>query len=131
MAESLDADAGKGLKALGLNCTLKKSPEESNTEALMRKVTGLLEDHGVETEIIRPVDYAIRFGVTSDEGDGDEWPRVLDKVKTADILLLGMSIWFGTARASARWSSSGSTGPTRNETRTGSTRSTTRSPASR
>ena len=26
MAESLSADAGKGLKALGVNCTLKKSP---------------------------------------------------------------------------------------------------------
>jgi multimeric flavodoxin WrbA len=83
------------LKALGLNCTLKASPEESNTEALMRRVFDLLEDHHVETEIIRPVDYAIKFGVTSDEGDGDEWPQVLDKIKAADILLMGMSIWFG------------------------------------
>ena len=57
MAESLDADAGKGLKALGVNCTLKKSPETSNTEALMNRVLGLLAEHGVETEILRPVDY--------------------------------------------------------------------------
>ena len=40
------------LKALGLNCPLKASPEESNTESLMRRVLDLLEDHGVETEII-------------------------------------------------------------------------------
>lgn len=33
MAEELSADAGKGLAALGINCTLKRSPETSNTEA--------------------------------------------------------------------------------------------------
>ena len=57
MAESLAADAGAGLKALGVNCTLKKSPEASNTEALMNRVLGILAEHGVETEILRPVDY--------------------------------------------------------------------------
>ena len=95
MAEKLDDDAGKGLKALGLNCTLKKSPERSHTEALMNRVLGLLGEHGVETEILRPVDYDVRFGVSSDEGDGDEWPQILEKVLAADILLMGMSIWFG------------------------------------
>jgi multimeric flavodoxin WrbA len=91
----LDADAGAGITALGLNCTLKRSPERSHTEALMDRVLGFLRDHGVETERIRPVDYAIKFGVTSDEGEGDEWPQVLEKVKAADILLVGTSIWFG------------------------------------
>ena len=94
MAE-LGADAGAGLVALGLNCTLKTTPEVSNTEALMNVVLAILGEHGVETALIRPVDYAIKFGVTSDEGDGDEWPQVLDKIKAADILLMGMSIWFG------------------------------------
>jgi multimeric flavodoxin WrbA len=95
MAEELAADAGAGLKALGVNCTLKKSPERSHTEALMNRVLGILGEHGVETEILRPVDYDVKFGVSSDEGDGDEWPQILDKVKAADILLMGMSIWFG------------------------------------
>ena len=91
----LPADAGAGLKALGINCTLKKSPEVSNTEALMKQVLAILEEHGVETELLRPVDYAIKFGVSSDEGDGDEWPQILEKIKEAEILLMGMSIWFG------------------------------------
>jgi len=95
MAESLSADAGAGLKALGINCTLKRSPEISNTEALMNRVLEILGEHGVETEILRPVDYEIKFGVSSDEGDGDEWPGILEKIKGADILLMGMSIWFG------------------------------------
>jgi multimeric flavodoxin WrbA len=95
----LEADAGAGINALGLNCTLKKSPEVSNTEALMNRVLGILTEHGTETELIRPVDYAIKFGVSSDEGNGDEWPQILDKIKAADILLIGTSIWFGHRNA--------------------------------
>ena len=102
MSNELDADYGNGLSALGLNCTLKRSPERSNTEALMNRVLGLLEEHGVETEILRPVDYAIKFGVSSDEGEGDEWPQVLEKVKSADIILMGMSIWFGVRSSVAQ-----------------------------
>jgi NADPH-dependent FMN reductase len=117
MAESLGPDAGTGLTALGINCTLKKSPETSNTEALMNRVLGILREHGVETEILRPVDYEIKFGVSSDEGDGDEWPQILEKIKAADILLIGMSIW------------SGSTAPTTSATTPASTPFTTRWPA--
>ena len=83
------------LKAVLLNCTLKKSPEVSNTEALMRKVIEHFDALGVESELIRPVDYRIPFGVESDMGDGDEWPRILEKALAADILVMGMSIWFG------------------------------------
>ena len=34
----------------------------------------------VETEVVRITDYNVRFGVSSDEGEGDEWPRILEKV---------------------------------------------------
>ena len=83
------------LKALFLNCTLKKSPAESNTEALCRKVIGWFDTMDVESEIVRVVDHRIPFGVTSDEGEGDEWPAILEKVKAADILVLATPIWFG------------------------------------
>ena len=46
----------------------------------MNRVLGLLAEHGVETEILRPVDYDMKFGVSSDEGDGDEWPQILEKL---------------------------------------------------
>ncbi|ADE16004.1 BRAMP protein [Nitrosococcus halophilus Nc 4] len=78
--------------ALVLNCTLKKSPEISHTEALIRKVTELMEPLGVEAEILRPVDYSICFGVSSDEGEGDQWPQILNKVKAADILIIGTNL---------------------------------------
>src|SRR3954452_11768694 len=83
------------LKAVLLNCTLKKSPAASNTEALMRKVIEVLESLDVDCELIRVVDHNIPFGVESDLGDGDEWPVILEKILAADILIMGMSIWFG------------------------------------
>jgi multimeric flavodoxin WrbA len=83
------------LNAVLLNCTLKKSPEVSNTQALMDIVSGHLAELGVDCEVIRPVDHRIPFGVVSDMGEGDEWPRILDRILAADILIIGTSIWFG------------------------------------
>ncbi|MDJ0949689.1 MAG: flavodoxin family protein [Alphaproteobacteria bacterium] len=90
------------LNAIVLNCTLKRSPAPSHTEALIRKVTGLMAPLGVESEIIRVVDHNIPFGVSSDEGEGDEWPGILAKVKAANILIIGTPIWFGVRSAVAQ-----------------------------
>ena len=83
------------LKAVMLNCTLKYAPEVSNTEALMLKVKAWWDEMGVETEMVRVTDYNVRFGVSSDEGNGDEWPAILEKIKVADIICIGTPIWFG------------------------------------
>ena len=56
------------LKAVILNCTLKKSPEVSNTRALIDKVVCLMNPLGVESEVIRFVYYHVPFGVSSGEG---------------------------------------------------------------
>ena len=90
------------LKAVLLNCTLKKSPAVSNTQALMDIVIGTLESLDVECESIRVVDHNIPFGVSSDEGDGDGWPPILDKILAADILIIGMPIWFGVRSSVAQ-----------------------------
>jgi multimeric flavodoxin WrbA len=83
------------LRAVFLNCTLKRSPAVSNTQALIDKVIEWFDTMNVESEVVRVVDYAVAFGVTSDEGDGDQWPVILDKVKAADIVVIGTPIWFG------------------------------------
>ena len=83
------------LKAVLLNCTLKKSPAVSNTQALMDHVIETLEELDCRCESIRVVDYNVPFGVSSDEGEGDEWPQILDKILPADILIIGTPIWFG------------------------------------
>jgi multimeric flavodoxin WrbA len=83
------------LQAVFLNCTLKSSPEVSNTEALCRQVIRWFDEMDVSSEIVRVVDYNVKFGVTSDEGAGDEWPQILEKVKAADIIVMAAPIWFG------------------------------------
>lgn len=83
------------LKALFLNCTLKRSPDISNTKALIDKAVKLFEEQEVETEVIRIADYNIPVGVSSYEGEGDEWPEILNKIKESDILIMGSPIWFG------------------------------------
>lgn len=90
------------LKALFLNCTLKKSPEVSNTEALINKAVKLYSELGVESEIRRMIDYNIPFGISSDEGEGDEWPEILDKVRACNILIIGTPIWFGVRSSIAQ-----------------------------
>ncbi|MCV7215490.1 flavodoxin family protein [Mycobacterium crocinum] len=85
------------LYALFLNCTLKGSPETSNTEALCNMLIDRLRAHepDIETEIVRVVDYNVKPGVSNDEGDGDEWPLILEKVKRCNILVPAMPIWMG------------------------------------
>ncbi len=87
------------LKALFLNCTLKKSPEQSHTEGLIKQSQAILEANGVQTEVIRPVDHNIAFGVYPDMTEHgwkkDEWPAIQEKVMNADILILGTPIWLG------------------------------------
>ena len=90
------------LKALFLNCTLKKSPEVSNTEALINKAVKLYSELGVKSEILRMIDYNIPFGISSDEGEGDEWPEILDKVRACNILIIGTPIWFGVRSSIAQ-----------------------------
>jgi multimeric flavodoxin WrbA len=51
------------MRALLLNCTLKPSPAESNTEALVRVVMDALASDGIETESVRGVDHDVRPGV--------------------------------------------------------------------
>lgn len=83
------------LRAVFLNCTLKRSPAVSNTEALARKVIEWFDHMDVTSEIVRVVDYHVPFGVSSFEGEGDEWPIILEKIKAADIIVMCTPIWFG------------------------------------
>ncbi len=88
-----------GLKALYFNGTLKKSPEVSNTEGLLRASMELMEKHGVETELIRTIDQDIATGVYPDMREHgwstDEWPEIYKKVQAADILVICGPIWLG------------------------------------
>ncbi len=90
------------LKAIFLNCTLKKSPETSNTEAFIGQAQKIFAGLDVETEVVRVVDHNVKFGNSSDEGDGDDWPNILQKVKESDIMIIATPIWRGDRSAVAK-----------------------------
>jgi multimeric flavodoxin WrbA len=83
------------MKALVLNCTLKASPSRSNTEALADVVVEALEKEGVEITRVRLADHAILPGVSSDEGAGDDWPGIHEKLLGSEILVVATPTWVG------------------------------------
>ena len=91
------------LRAVALNCTLKAGTAESSTDVLLREVLDALRGHGVQTgDPFRVANHDVRPGVTSDEGDGDEWPVLRQAVLDADILVLGTPIWMGQPSSVAK-----------------------------
>lgn len=85
-----------------INCTLKASGA-SSTDAMIAVLKSAFESKGATVaDTIRAAALDIKPGVTSDEGDGDAWPQVRDKILAADILLLGTPIWMGQAGSVAK-----------------------------
>jgi multimeric flavodoxin WrbA len=88
-----------GLKAVFVNCTLKKSPALSHTQGLMEVSTAIMKSEGVAAEVIRLSDFEIPVGVQPDmtkEGElKDDWPKLYKKIMAADILVIGTPIWLG------------------------------------
>jgi multimeric flavodoxin WrbA len=91
------------MKALALNCTLKRSPSESNTAALAQVVLDALSADDVETEMVRVADHVVEPGVVSEPvTDGDEWPALREKVVEADILIIATPTWLGQPSSIAK-----------------------------
>lgn len=87
------------LKALFINCTLKRSPERSHTQGLVDISKAILERNGVTVDVIRAVDHDIAYGVWPDMTKHgwatDDWPGILEKVMDAQILVITSPIWLG------------------------------------
>ncbi len=87
------------LRAVFINCTLKRSPEPSNTEGLADLAMTIMRRTGVEVELIRAIDHEIATGVWPDMSEHgwerDDWPAIFEKVIAADILVLMTPIWLG------------------------------------
>lgn len=88
-------DQMQELKAVFLNCSLKSSDEISNTEGFMNDVQVHYNQLGVASEIVRLADYKIAYGIAGAMGGGDQWPEILEKIKAADIVIIGTPIWLG------------------------------------
>lgn len=88
------ADTTK-LKALVIVCSLKSSDTPSSSELIATHVIDEWKKHNVEAEIIRAVDYDIKPGVEVDMGEGDDWPKIREKMLESDIFMLATPIWVG------------------------------------
>jgi multimeric flavodoxin WrbA len=81
--------------AIAINCTLK-AEGESSTDAMIAVLEKAFAKHDVKiAETIRIAEHDVKPGVTSDEGDGDAWPAIREKILAHDILIFGGPIWMG------------------------------------
>jgi multimeric flavodoxin WrbA len=86
------------LKALFINCSIKKDKTQSHTQLLMNRAAGIMNTEGVNVEHVYALDHPIAFGMIKDgaeDGQADEWPQIQQKIMGADILVLGTPIWLG------------------------------------
>jgi multimeric flavodoxin WrbA len=87
------------LRALFINCTLKRSPELTHTGGLIDISRSIMEKHGVTVDVIRAVDHDIATGVWPDMAEhgwtSDEWPALYERVQHADILVVAGPFWLG------------------------------------
>src|SRR5918999_4784141 len=79
------------LRALFVNCTLKRSPETSHTQGLADISIEIMRRNGVAVDVIRAADHDIATGVwpdmTEHGWERDDWPVLFEQVLAADILV--------------------------------------------
>ncbi len=87
------------LRAVYINCTLKRNPEQSNTQGLMDRSIAVMEANNVAVKTFRLVDHHVATGVwpdmTEHGWERDEWPEIYESVSAADIVVVGTPIWLG------------------------------------
>ena len=87
------------IRAVYINCTLKRPEQSSYTELLMDTSAEIMRKNGVEVDVIRPTAHQIAFGVypdmTEHGWERDDWPMLWKRIKAADVLVLGTPIWLG------------------------------------
>lgn len=90
------------LTAFGINCTLSAPDQPSSTQLLLDQLMAALGEHGVTGDTVRARAHEIKPGVSSDEGDGDDWPALHDRILDADIFVLATPIWVGNPSSVCR-----------------------------
>ena len=79
------------LRALYVNCTLKRSPERSHTQGLIDLSKAIMNANGVTVDEVRAVDHELAPGVWPDMrehgAERDDWPALYERVQLAEVLL--------------------------------------------
>ena len=76
----MSGDDFADLRALFINCTLKRSPETSHTAGLAANSVAIMRANGVHVDEVRAVDHELPPGVQPDMRDHgfdrDDWPEI-------------------------------------------------------
>lgn len=87
------------LHALFINTSLQRKKEESHTRLLLCASAAIMKKNGVSVEHLHLAEYDCPPGVYPDMREHgrpkDEWPVIWEKVKAADILIVGTPLWLG------------------------------------
>ena len=86
---------GTRLNVLVLNASLKHGDQISNTQELAELVLENMKPHGISSEVLRLSDMNIPVGLGYRESPDDEWPGIVAKIKSADIVIFATPIWWG------------------------------------
>jgi multimeric flavodoxin WrbA len=91
------------LTATAINCSLSAKGRESSTDAMIALLAEQFAGHDVEVgDPIRIAAHHVKWGVTSDEGAGDDWPKIRAAILASDILIFGTPIWMGQPSSVAK-----------------------------
>ncbi len=87
------------LKAVTVNCSLKRNPDESHTRLLLSVSEEIMRKSSVSVQSIHALSHQIAPGVypdmTEHGWDRDDWPELWPSIEGADILILATPIWLG------------------------------------
>jgi len=87
------------LRALFINTSLKRKRDESHTQLLLSASAAIMKKNGVSVEHLHLAAHDCPPGVYPDMTEHgwtkDEWPVIWEKVKAADILVVGTPLWLG------------------------------------
>lgn len=83
------------IRAVILVCSLKSSNESSSSEKLATDLVSELNKSEVVSEVVRVADHNIASGVKTNMGDGDDWPKIREKILSSQILIIATPIWLG------------------------------------
>ncbi len=91
------------LTATAINCSLSSKGRKSSTDAMIAVLAEHFAGQNVSVgDPIRIAAHKVRWGVRSDEGDGDEWPKIREQILASDILIFGTPIWMGQPSSVAK-----------------------------
>jgi multimeric flavodoxin WrbA len=84
------------LKVLALNASLKHEPSLSNTGELAALVLDEIRALApISAEMVRLSDETLPVGLGFREAEEDDWPRLVTKIKAADVVLFCTPVWWG------------------------------------